>query len=285
MSLAHQAETAPAFALAVTVPAARAGATVLAPLGIRSAESAILGLSVEGGTIAEVVSEPDLRLGAAVIRADGGALRLTYRGDFAAGDGLPEDAFAPHESAYTVAADALATHARALAQEAGGGRRGLDALVAHAASMFVYGHPERRFNDGADAVPLVACGGVPGSCVDINTYLVALLRAAGYEAAYVAGYFFPAEKAGTTTDMHCWVVSRHAGECLSWDIAHHKKMGREDVAPGLNPRPGVRVALTHSMGHTYPAAGVERAQKLLCEPVWLSGGTLSRIADLDIRLG
>lgn len=81
--------------------------------------------------------------------------------------------------------------------------RGIAALVAEAESRFDYAHLEQRFNDGTDSVPYLACGLTPGSCVDINTYLVASFRAAGYEAAYVYGYFFPAERGGCTDDGHC----------------------------------------------------------------------------------
>jgi hypothetical protein len=60
------------------------------------------------------------------------------------------------------------------------------------------------------------------------------VRAAGFEAAYLAGYFFPEERGGPTNDMHCWVVTRHAGEVLAWDIAHHMKADLGTVRPGPN---------------------------------------------------
>lgn len=131
-------------------------------------------------------------------------------------------------------------------------------------------------------IPALGCGTAEGSCVDINTYFIASLRAAGFDAGYVGGCFFPAEKGGRCDDMHCWVVTRDQGEVLEWDIAHHLKLGRRDIVPGLNPKPGYRVALSHSMGLTVPDLGVA-CLKLLTEPVWVDelGGTDS--GDLVIR--
>ena len=125
---------------------------------------------------------------------------------------------------------------------------------------------------GRTACPSSPAGGLKGSCVDINTYLVAGLRAAGYEAAYLYGYFFPAERGGITNDMHCWVVTRHAGRVLEWDIAHHMKAGHSPVRPTLDPKPGRRVALGHSMGHRYRIGGEWIDVKLLAEPMWVRGG-------------
>ena len=97
---------------------------------------------------------------------------------------------------------------------------GFDRAVAVAcatAERFTYGHPETRFNDGLNEVPALGCGLTEGSCVDINTYFIAALRAAGIEAGYVTGVFFPAEKGDHCDDGHCWVVTRIDGETREWE--------------------------------------------------------------------
>jgi hypothetical protein len=133
-------------------------------------------------------------------------------------------------------------------------------------------------------VPFLGCGVAAGSCVDINTYLVASLRAAGYEAAYLYGWFFPAEKVDRCVDGHCWVATRHAGETLDWDIAHHIKAGLDPVRPALNPKPGRCVAVSHSMGHRYRLGDRAITLKLLGEPVWLlPDGTIADPDQQEIR--
>jgi hypothetical protein len=196
----------------------------------------------------------------------------------------PEAAFRPQRNRWTQAADDLAAASRAIAHAAGGGAAGITALVAEARARFTYGHPPERFNDGCAVVPFLGCGVAAGSCVDINTYLVASLRAAGYEAAYLYGYFFPAEKVDRCVDGHCWVATRHGGEVLEWDIAHHIKAGLDPVRPGLNPKPGRRAPVSQSMGHRYVAPEGEIVLKMLGEPRWLlpGGGDVLREA-LEIR--
>lgn len=257
---------------------------ILAPVGTSTPGQAVTGLRVTGGRIAAVASEAELGLGAVLIEPDGGPVTLHYAVDTVSGGAAyPEQAFHPRANRYTLAADALAEASAVIAQAAGGGRAGIEALVAETESRFAYAHPEQGFNDGTDAVPYLSCGLTPGSCVDINTYLVASLRAAGYEAAYFYGYFFPEERGGMTDDGHCWVVTRHAGEILEWDIAHHIKAGLGSTRAGLNPRPGERVAVTHSMGHRYALPGGNVALKLLGEPLRLyDGGT--QCVDLLARL-
>lgn len=258
------------------------GARVLAPTGCATPHSHVRETSLEGGRIAAVLPEPELSLSAALIEAEGGPLTLTYR---VGGPGAPypEAAFAPRMNRFTAAADQLAEAARAAAAEAGGGRAAIEAMVREAEARFAYAHPEVRFNEGHEAVPYLACGTTPGSCVDINTYLVASLRAAGIEAAYFYGYFFPEAKGGRTEDGHCWVVTRAGGEVLEWDIAHHIKAGLGPTQPGLNPRPGRRVAVTHSMGHAYADPDLPPLIKLLGEPMALDGRGLQGL-EITARL-
>lgn len=258
---------------------------VLAATGVATPHEAVSRLTVTGGRIDAVATEPELGLGAARIQPEGGPLALHYAiDDGAAGLVYPEAAFRPRATRYTTAAQSLVSASRATAQAAGGGQAGIAALVAETEARFAYAHPDRRFNDDTDAVPYLSCGVTPGSCVDINTYLVASLRAAGYEAAYIYGCFFPEERGGMTHEGHCWVVTRHDGETQEWDIAHHLKAGLGATRPGLNPRPGERVALTHSMGHRYALPEGDIALKLLGMPMRLPAqGAPERLA-LEIRL-
>jgi len=258
--------------LDINVRAAKPGALLLAPIGITTFHDSVNSARVEGARIIEVLMEPELCSGALLVEATRDSVRFVHQISPASPTATyPESAFVPRRNRYTEASEELAAASRAIAIAAGGGDEGIKALVAEAESRFSYTHPEIRFNDGTDKVPYLSCGLTPGSCVDINTYLVASLRAAGFEAGYIYGYFFPRERGGLTNDMHCWVVTRHDGAILEWDIAHHIKAGLGKTGPGLNPRPGHRVALGHSMGHRYTTGQRETVDlKLLGEPLMLS---------------
>ena len=270
--------------LEVEVGRAPPGARLLLPTGIATPHDEVLGVSVEGGEVEEHVAAAGLGLGALLVRPTSRPMVLRYRIGPSATSAYPEIAFALRRTRHTTAAEELAGEARSIAAAAGGGEAGIAALAEDARSRFDYGHPEARFNDGHETVPLIACGRAAGSCVDINTYLVASLRAAGYEAAYLYGYFFPAERGGITNDMHCWVVTRHAGRVLEWDVAHHMKAGLAPVRPALDPKPGRRVALGHSMGQRYRLADATIDLKLLAEPVWIMDGVAIDVVPLLARL-
>lgn len=193
----------------------------------------------------------------------------------------PDNVFAPHPSRYTLFADDLAAEVVEIAGDLTGPERAR-AVACHVAGRFTYGHPEKRFNDGFDVVPALGCGVAEGSCVDINTYFIAALRAAGIEAGYVTGFFFPEEKKGTCEDGHCWVVTRIDGGIAEWDIAHHLKLGTRDIRPGLNPKPGRRVACFHSMGLHFPDLGI-KDMKALIEPMAVVAGQPINFETPEIR--
>lgn len=190
--------------------------------------------------------------------------------------------FISHPSRFTRFANDLVAEV----DEIAGSLTGLErarAVACHVASRFTYGHPEARFNDGFDTVPALGCGIAEGSCVDINTYFIAALRAAGIEAGYLTGFFFPEEKGGTCEDGHCWVVTRIDGETMEWDIAHHLKIGTRDIHPGLNPKPGQRLACFHSMGLAFPDLDL-REMKALIEPVAVARGQVINFTTPRIRM-
>ncbi|MBN9673505.1 transglutaminase-like domain-containing protein [Roseibium aggregatum] len=259
----------------VTVAPHGEGATrLLAPVGLPTPHQIPVGFEVSGGGVA-LTGESTTGQMAALISAEAGApveVRYSY---LDGGPGYPEAVFTQHCNRFTRAARDLVYDAINIADATADGHAAIAALVNAAAEKFRYAHPEVRFNDGCEEVPYLACGQTEGSCVDINTYLIASLRAAGLEAGYVTGYFFPQEKNGCCDDMHCWVVTRHKGVVLEWDIAHHLKMGTREICCGLNPKPGDRVAVAHSMGLTFPELGVT-CEKLIGEPVWVCGGKLEK---------
>ncbi|MTI45553.1 transglutaminase superfamily protein [Roseibium hamelinense] len=257
------------------------GQKLLVPVGIPTPHQTPVSFSVDGGDIRLTGEVTTGQVAALITPSDYDRLTLKYA--FAdGGSGYPDIMFAPRKNRFTKAADALVSGVREIADGAPDGHRAIERIVNAVAERFSYGHPDIRFNDGLDEVPYLACGLTEGSCVDINTYLIANLRAAGLEAGYVYGYFFPEEKQGTCEDGHCWVVTRHEGVVLEWDIAHHLKLGTREICCGLNPRPGMRVATSHSMGLTFPELGIVET-KLLGEPAWVGpDGALGQAA-LDIR--
>ncbi|MEX0284294.1 MAG: transglutaminase domain-containing protein [Paracoccaceae bacterium] len=262
------------IAIDVTLPAIEGG-RLIAPVGLSTPHAAPVDVQVTG---ARVRLAADLLAGQHVMVLTPETDEITLRWVFELGGAAyPEALFQHRDSRYTRAADALAEEATAVATKGG-----LVGLARHVAGMFSYGHPEERFYDGTDEIPQI-CSMAVGSCVDINAYFIAAARAAGYEAGYVTGYFVPAEKRNWCEDMHCWVVTRDQGVVQEWDIAHHLKMGTNEVSAGLNPKPGVRLPMAHSMGHNYPSLGVTDL-KLVGEPMWLKTDGSWALADVSIGL-
>ncbi|MHA7777166.1 transglutaminase-like domain-containing protein [Roseibium sp. M-1] len=265
----------------VTVaPHPDANRQLLVPVGLPTPHQMPVGFAVEGGYFTLAGETTTGQMAALVTPEPGKELIFTYRYRHE-GPGYPEAVFTPQRNRFTRAAQDLVFDAINIADSQPDGPAAIQALVNAAAEKFRYAHPERRFNEGCDEVPYLSCGLTEGSCVDINTYLIASLRAAGFEAGYITGYFFPQEKNGCCDDMHCWVVTRHEGAVLEWDIAHHLKMGTRDIGCGLNPKPGDRVAVAHSMGLTFPELGIF-CEKLIAEPKWISGDGLEK-AEITIR--
>ncbi|WP_299048239.1 transglutaminase domain-containing protein [uncultured Tateyamaria sp.] len=250
----------------VTVTVDRDG-SILAPVGLSTPAATCLGLEVNGADIRRV-SCAALDQDALILTPRADQITLRYAFD-AAPSQAPDAMFAAHDSRFTRAAPALTDEARHIVAQGG-----IEAMVAHVTSCFDYGHTNDRFYDDTDAMPQL-CDITTGSCVDINAYLVASLRAAGVEAGYVAGYFIPVERRDHTTDMHCWVATREKGRVRHWDIAHHLKLGLRDIRDGINPKPGVRVAMSHSMGWTLPGVPFEDF-KLLAEPIWFDAAGWAR---------
>lgn len=268
------------FDITVAFAAPPGSAKLLAPRGLDTPQTSSLGCTVSGATISET-TEATTGQRALILTPDSDRVELRYR--FAPDPAAYPDAmFAPRQTRFTRAAEDLTEETAEIAPDADPLARA-QAIARATAERFTYGHPEEKFNDGLDHVPALGCGIAEGSCVDINTYFIAALRAAGIEAGYVTGYFFPAEKRDHCEDMHCWVVTRIGGEVQDWDIAHHLKLGTRDIRPALNPKPGFRAAMAHSMGLDFPELGIREA-KLIAEPMWIDGSALRRVEGLSIRL-
>lgn len=255
-------------------------ARFIAPMGLATPHASAAHVAVDGARM-EVCWDPQaaqpVLLGTP--EADEVVLRTTFT---PGGPAYPEALFQPRDNRYTRSAAALVGEASDIAAKAGGGRAALLALMRHTAELFDYGHVDEKFYDGHEAVPHL-CGTTRGSCVDINVYLLASLRAAGIEAGYVYGIFVPEEKRDWASDGHCWVVTRCDGVVEEWDIAHHLKLGTRDIRPALNPRPGVRLPMSHGMGWSLPQFGISEL-KVLPGPIWLLQDDLAMERDAALHL-
>ncbi|MGB0661212.1 MAG: transglutaminase-like domain-containing protein [Mangrovicoccus sp.] len=257
------------------------GDQVLAPAGLATPYGDHADFEIIGGT-ARQITEASTGQAAFVITAEAEEITLRYRLAPGSGSAYPAAMFIPQPSRYSRAAEALIEEAQAIAPDLQGVARAR-AIACATAERFTYGHPQDRFNDGLDYVPALGCGLAEGSCVDINTYFIASLRAAGIKTGYVYGCFFPEEKQGRAQDMHCWVVTEIEGATQEWDIAHHLKLGTKTIAPALNPKPGWRIAMSHSMGLCFPEIGVE-GLKVLAEPARIKPeGGLAELSRVELR--
>lgn len=253
----------------------------LVPAGIQTPHGACVRVEVNGA-ILDTLTEAHGGQSAHVVTGQEGRLAVTFHVDEATASTYPDSMFHPNPSRYTRFADALVAEVAEIAPDATPQDRAR-AIACATADRFAYGHPEAKFNEGLDAVPALGCGLTEGSCVDINTYFIASLRAADIETGYVTGFYFPADKGDWCEDGHCWVVTRVDGAVQEWDIAHHLKMGTRDIHPGLNPKPGVRAAVCHSMGLNFPKLGIS-GMKALIEPLRLTSDGLRGFDAPRIRL-
>lgn len=243
---------------------------LIAPLGVDTEFQRFLGFEAPQGWGVSVIAEPRSGQRAAVMTPPGPDAPAVLRHWFSdQGSALPAGVFTPERTALTIAADELATEARSIAERAGGGLAGIEAIVADTSERFDYGAvpEEERWYHGRDNVPIVACAS--GNCIDINTFLVAALRSAGYETAYLTCYYFDDNPNGIASGMHCWVRTRHDGVCQDWDIAHFKKIGRQDIHATLNPAPGRRFALAYGRDHIYRWRGLDIKLSTPSSPMWV----------------
>ncbi len=201
---------------------------------------------------------------------------LEFSFHFAAGTGtVKTDEFADFDNAYTRLAGDLSEFL-ALERPACAAGHGDDDIVAAVARRFSYGGPNPDL-----ARPATFCGVRSGNCIDINTALLACLRAAGRRAAYLAGFHFGRNRAGCRADgMHCWIVTETAGRRFDWDVAHCLIAGLARPVAGLNPLGGVRAAFSHGRGLVFETAKARLpAISHFARPRWLlADGSLPEAA-------
>jgi len=263
------------YVLDITVPGTHG--QIFAPAGLSSPQAACLGCTVTGGNLRRL-SEPTS--GQDILLVDPESPEVSFRYHYADHPGqYPEAIFHPAPSRYTRTSSALEAEARDIAGDGDDLTRAI--RIAHlVAERFDYGHPIQKFTDGFDHVPHLSCGLTEGSCVDIHTYFLASLRAAGIEAGYVVGFFFPED--GECTSGHCWAVTRIGGQAQEWDISHFLQIGRRDAGPALNPKGGFRLPVGHSTALSQPEIGFCDL-KLLVEPMVMRDGEPVRFETKQIR--
>ncbi|MBX2856097.1 MAG: transglutaminase domain-containing protein [Rhodobacteraceae bacterium] len=245
-------------------------AALIAPLGVETEFQRLASFEAPKGWDVAIVAEERTGQLAAVMAPPTPDAKPRLQHTFSTGPGaLPAQAFTPEGTPLASAASELAQDAREIAERAGGGLDGIAAVVADTSERFDYGAVpyEERWYHGADAVPQVACG--VGNCIDINTYLIAALRASGYQTTYLTCYFFDDNPDGIASGMHCWVRTQCEGVTQDWDIAHFKKLGRSDVSATLNPAPGQRFALAYGRDHCYVWRGKSIELPTPSVPMWV----------------
>ena len=210
---------------------------------------------------------------------DNGKIEFRYGKDDSS---APDWIWQTQSNRYTTASPELVQSALDLTCKCRDQMACVEALINHAAEMFGYGHPDERFNEGHELVPTL-CGTTKGSCVDINTWLIAASRSLGIEVQYLAGYWFGPDRF-ETPDMHCWLVFRINNKPVFWDLAHHLKWNVEPLAPGLNPAGGRRVLMSAGRGLQFetPYGLVEISH--FSEPHWVLPGGSHHKSNLRIHL-
>lgn len=179
--------------------------------------------------------------------------RATYRWDATEDAPAPNWVWSPPDHPLNRASPELTHHARLLVKDRSG-LEAVGAVIDHVADVFRYGHGDGRFTDGTLSVPLVSCGLTRGTCVDIHTYAVAALRAAGIRAAYVAGVFWLGDDY-LARDMHCWLLVDGKTQ-TNWDIAHDLIASRAPQ-PDLAACPGIRFPLSVGRGQRFSGSGID----------------------------
>lgn len=255
--------------------AALEGAMLLAPRPFQHWGQRFDGFETDGAEIVGEIEATNSKCRAYLIRPTQDVARLSYA--VSLGDPYEQEfcacdwAWELERNRYTMAAPSLLELAQKVAIGATSEREALRRIVEDAAAVFSYGHAPERFNDACDAVPKL-CGTTQGSCVDINTYILAAALAIGIKGQYVAGYWLHPEKT-ETHDMHCWLAFEPDGELVFWDLAHGMKWAATlgaRIEEGLNPAGGRRIAMSCGRGLRFetPVGAIESSH--FAEPIWLT---------------
>lgn len=270
------------LALRVEVQGVPVGAKLLAPAGLSGPHGWVSGVHVAGGRMREIIEQ---RTGQSVLVIDpheaADHVTITYR--YSARPSVyPEAMFMRREDRYCRASRELVDAVAEIAPFAPPMDRAR-AIACALAEVFRLGEDEGGSPEGLGFVSWPGSDDAVATRLEINEIFIAALRSAGIEACLVTGYFLAAGYDEESGEMRDWVGTRIEGETAEWDIAQHLEMGVRRISPGLNPRPGVRMALGHSMGLALPNLGLDEL-KLLASPVWVRAGAASR-AEITTHLG
>lgn len=218
----------------------------LYPVPPETHDQRVLQTDFAGAVPERVIRDSDGRTSAWLLRLPAGAMVRVRHSFVPEGQGLQAAAFVPGSSPFERASPALAQQVAALDLAADPAER-CRAVIQFVADHFEYGRREQALGADETAMPALACGLTPGSCVDMHTVAVAALRDAGIAAAYVIGGHIALGRSQHPTG-HCWLNVLAPGTPPHWDISHHVQYGLRTITPVLNPRPGRRFALSHGRG-------------------------------------
>ncbi|MEM9046029.1 MAG: transglutaminase-like domain-containing protein [Pseudomonadota bacterium] len=217
-----------------------------------------------------------------ILKGKDAAPSIRYSFEVSPGEGADDQIWLCPKNRLTTAHPDLSALAEELCPTEGATSERLSGLVNRAAEIFDYDHPEQRFNDGHDNVPTL-CGTTKGSCVEINTFVLAGALSQGITGQYFMGYWFGPER-NTTPDAHCWLGFEEDGAPLFWDIAHHLKWGVSPLAPGLNPAGGRRIAFSAGRGLEFETENGPVTISHFSEPVWVLPDGSSQAPEIRISL-
>lgn len=256
------------FETFLSEPAALDG-WALYPVPPDTAEQRVTATTFEGAEPERILRDTEGRVSAWLVRLIAGG-PLTVRHAFEPeGPGLPEAAFVPGASQFDVASAALAEQIAALDLSSVPAQR-CEAVIQFVADHFTYGKRDSALGVEDDAMPALACGLTPGTCVDMHSMAVAALRAAGLAAAYLIGGHVADYRTEHPTG-HCWLNVRAEDTPHHWDISHHVQYGQRTITPVLNPRPGRRFALSHGRGLVFDGPEGAVSFPALSGFHWVSG--------------
>ncbi|MCP4790594.1 MAG: transglutaminase domain-containing protein [Gammaproteobacteria bacterium] len=195
---------------------------------------------------------------------------------------MADDYWHLQENRHTQASGALVEQVSTWVDESEKPSQQLYTLIHKTADMFAYGHVEQRFTEGKSQVPPL-CGITNGSCVDINTFLIAAARSLGIKVQYLAGYWFHPSRSHTH-DMHCWLDFEVETGHEYWDVAHHLKWDVEGLHAGLNPAGGRRWLMSYGRGLTFQTIHGEVSISHFSEPLWVYSDGSVMAPQLHIEL-
>lgn len=241
----------------------------------------LVGMEMPCGTSFEILRELNSSQLARLFRV-GSRTDLTFSFHFAAGrDQSSADIFADFDNPYTridgdvLAFLELASRPSKISVQA-------EDVVQAVQRKFHYGPRNKTL-----AMPTMFCGVETGSCLDINTLLVACLTSSGIPASYQAGYYFtPIGTLYEPHGMHCWVSTQSGDRRSDWDIAHCIQANLEPPVDSLNPKGGIRAAFSFGRGLRFLGKDV-RVEPLnyFADPYWVfeDGGHVEAVTSTEVR--